>query len=81
MGTKREIKKACCNVPSPWCHSGDATSNREGKREREEEKERERERERERARVDCRKRGVTCGDQKRGKESMSQRTITVVSQR
>ena len=57
---------------------------REIKSEKERKKERERERESfEREHVDCRKRarGDTCGDQKRGDaESMSQRTITVVSQ-
>ena len=64
------------------------TDKRERKRERERERElrkerkraQKREREKERERVAYRKRGDTHGDQKRGKESMSQRTITVVSQ-
>ena len=52
--------------------------------EREREKERKREtvqrkRERERA-SDCRKRGDMYAGQKRGKESLSQHTLTVVSQ-
>ena len=55
---------------------------REKERKREKERERARERKREKregARLDCRKRGDTYGDQKRGKKSMSQRTITVAS--
>ena len=66
------VKKARRSVPSQWCHSGDATSKRE--RERKGERD-ERESEKERA-----ARGDTCG-QKRDKERMSQRTVTVVSQR
>ena len=50
------------------------------KREREGESEKDTEREIERARVGCRKRGDMNADPKRGKESMSQGTITVVSQ-
>ena len=85
MGTKREVNKACRGVPPQWCHIGDATNKRDKEREqkerkRETEKERERESESEREHVDCRKRGSMCGDQKRGEESMSWRTPTVVSQ-
>ena len=41
MGTKREVEIACHSVPPQWCHSGDATSNREREGERERDRERE----------------------------------------
>jgi len=56
------------------------TEKTEKERSRLRKKEREKEREIERECVDCKKRGDTLGDQKRGKESISQRTITVTSQ-
>ena len=45
IGTKREVNKACCSVPSQWHHSGDATSTHRERGERGERPRKERERE------------------------------------
>ena len=85
MGTKREVKKACRNVPSHWCHRGDATSNTERVRDRKmQEINSARERKREKARASIatakKKRGDTHGDQGEVKTACHNVQITLASQ-